>query len=55
MEETSKNNETTQLGIGAVMQRVQNIATYFAKKNPMPSSWSNDILDYILNRSEHEI
>lgn len=31
--------------------RIQRIAQYFTKKLPMPSAWSNDIVDYILNRS----
>lgn len=32
--------------------RVQSIASYFSKKTPYPTAWSNDILDYILNRSK---
>ncbi len=32
--------------------RVQSIASYFSKKTPYPTTWSNDILDYILNRSK---
>lgn len=54
IQQLEKENAYLKLRLGAVMQRVQNIAAYFAKKTPMPSSWSNDILDYILNRSEHE-
>lgn len=34
-------------------ERVESIATYFSKKTAMPTSWSNDILDFIINRSKN--
>lgn len=37
-----------------VSERVQRIATYFAKKNPTPTKWANDILEYILEGSKHD-
>jgi hypothetical protein len=41
-------------GIGDVSERVQRIAAYFAKKNPTPTKWANDILEYILEGSKHD-
>jgi hypothetical protein len=37
-----------------VSERVQRIAVYFAKKNPTPTKWANDILKYILEGSKHD-